>query len=224
MQRVTGLFGMKWKIAGCVIPLIAVMGCAAQQGYSVVAVTATVIGVEISQNPATQVPQAKLGYNRAEFAFVPSNRNTGPVVAGGHGAGAPETGEVIMELRYGGIFDTGPSSGIYQRLAVGKTAVSQPGAAYMFARDAGGELTPDVAKALEAVETIPEQSLPGDSGKKFDTMMTRYYRADEMTKKKFEAAATSGGYPEFRKFLSGSPSQEAVQKMWDLLIAEGVAL
>jgi hypothetical protein len=122
-------------------------GCLEKQGYSVLASTGTVIGVEVSQNPATQTPQAKLGYNRAELAFVPTNRSGGKQATGLKN-GAEDTGEVLMELRYGGIFDLGGSSGIYQRLAVGKTAVTQPGAAFMFAKDEDGTLNAKVAENI----------------------------------------------------------------------------
>ena len=132
---------------------ILLQGCT-NKGYSVLASTATSIGVEISQNPATQFPQGKLGYNRAELAFVPTNRNGGPE-AGGAGNGAEDSANVIMELRYGGIFDWGPTSGIYQRLAVGTEAVQQPGAAFMFAKDAAGDLLPEVSSAM-ALALQPE--------------------------------------------------------------------
>ena len=120
------------------------------QGYSVLASTGTVIGVEVSENPATQFPQAKLGYNRAELAFVPSNRNGEKNPAGSFGSGAKDVADVLMELRYGGIFDTGPSSGIYQRLAVGEKAVHQPGASVMFAKNADGSMETEAALALAA--------------------------------------------------------------------------
>lgn len=118
--------------------------------HQVIAATGTSIGVEVSQNPATQVPQAKLGYQRAELAIVPTNRSAEQTTttANSMGEGAKDHGEAIMELRYGGIFDTGKSSGIYQRLAVGKIAVSQPGAAFMFAKDDEGALSPHTADAL----------------------------------------------------------------------------
>jgi hypothetical protein len=121
--------------------------------HQVIAATGTSIGVEVSQNPATQVPQAKLGYQRAELAIVPTNRSAEKSTTTGNsmGEGAKDHGEVIMELRYGGIFDTGKSSGIYQRLAVGKVAVSQPGAAFMFAKDDEGALSPHTADALVRV-------------------------------------------------------------------------
>jgi hypothetical protein len=129
----------------------------------VLAVTGTNIGVDISQNPATQSPQAKLGYQRTELAIVPTNRSTqadpfstnAGKDSASHG-GAKDVANVIMELRYGGIFDTGPSSGIYQRLAVGTEAVRQPGASLMFAKDVDGKISNDTANALKALESVPK--------------------------------------------------------------------
>jgi hypothetical protein len=142
------------------VALIFVSGCSTNQEYYVIAATGTVIGVEVSQNPATQTPQAKLGYNRGELAIVPSNRppclvdgsKTPPVQCGALHQGAKDVPDVLMELRYGGIFDTGPSSGIYQRLAVGEVAVAQPGAALMFARNAEGQIEPGAAAALREAQ------------------------------------------------------------------------
>jgi len=128
-------------------------GCASRQ--MIVAATGTNIGVEVSQNPANQSPQAKLGYQRTEFAIVPTNRSANEESPSG---GAQQHGDVIMELRYGGIFDVGKSSGIYQRLAIGPNGVAQPGAALMFARDADGAVSDSTAKAaLDALKTVPER-------------------------------------------------------------------
>lgn len=126
-------------------------GCASR--HMIVAATGTNIGVEVSQNPANQSPQAKLGYQRTEFAIVPTNRSAKEETTGG----AQQHGDVIMELRYGGIFDLGKSSGIYQRLAVGSKAVERPGAALMFSRDADGNVSADAAKALEALKKLPQR-------------------------------------------------------------------
>lgn len=131
--------------------LLAASGCAGR--HSIVAATGTNIGVEISENPQTQAPYAKLGYQRTEWAIVPTNRSA-EKEPGAQGDGAKDHGEVLMELRYGGIFDTGPSSGIYQRLAVGSTAVSQPGAALMFARNASGDVDAAAVDALRSVRTV----------------------------------------------------------------------
>jgi hypothetical protein len=124
--------------------VLALPSCASQT--RVIAVTGTNIGVEISQNPANQTPQAKLGYQRSEIALVPTNR---PIEdpSDKKTKGAEDTAEVLMELKYAGIFSWGASGGIYQRLAVGKIAVTQPGAALMFSRNVTGDVGDDTAKA-----------------------------------------------------------------------------
>ncbi|MGC4095956.1 MAG: hypothetical protein QM706_02480 [Nitrospira sp.] len=136
--------------------------------HQVIAATGTSIGVEVSQNPATQVPQGKLGYQRTELAIVPTNRAAEKTATSGNsmGDGASDHGEVIMELRYGGIFDMGKSSGIYQRLAVGKIAVTQPGASFMFAKDDEGELKGNTAEAVAktAEATAFAEKLSGKAG------------------------------------------------------------
>jgi hypothetical protein len=130
--------------------LAALSGCRASPDY-VIAASGTVIGVELSQNPATQIPQAKLGYDRAELAFVPTNR--GPKSPSDPSlSGADQVADVLMELRYSGMFST--SGGIYQRLAVGPNAVKQAGAAFLFAKSPEGALDPAAAREVkEAIST-----------------------------------------------------------------------
>lgn len=112
-------------------------GCGTIKNSYVVSGTSTILGVQIAENPATQLYEAKFGYARAEVALVPTN---GPAV--------------IMELRYSGIFSR--SGGIYQRLAVGRDAVMQPGAALMFAKDADGNISSNSISAItEKVKAIP---------------------------------------------------------------------
>lgn len=173
------------KGAGLVAATIAVIGCA-DQGYSVLASTGTSIGVEVSQNPATQMPQGKLGYNRAELAFVPTNRNGGKNSTGSVHNGAADSANVLMELRYGGIFDMGASSGIYQRLAVGTVAVHEPGASVMFAKDAEGELKPGASAAVAQIlsaEGLAKQQLSAIT--KITEGISKADKADETTLKSF---------------------------------------
>lgn len=118
------------------------IGCANR--HAVVASTGTSIGVEVAQNPANQTPHAKLGYQRLEVAIVPTNRSGDIDPGGANGPldhGAADSTDVLMELRYSGIFSMGDGSGIYQRLAVGKNAVTESGAAVLFGRDNSGRLT-----------------------------------------------------------------------------------
>lgn len=140
-------------VRSALVAAVVATGCGPQR-HAVIAATGTSIGVDISQNPATQSPQAKLGYQRVELAIVPTNRSA-EADPGTQGHGAADHGEVIMELRYNGIFETGPSSGIYQRLAVGKEAVTQPGAAMLFAKDDTGTVSEGAAKALQSLMSVP---------------------------------------------------------------------
>lgn len=152
----------------CFLALPLIQGCTTASS-SVIAATGTTIGVELSQNQTTQTPTGVLGYKRAELAYVPTNRgNAGktttsqdsagkPIVTCENGlpqtgTGAKDSANVLMELRYSGIFDWGSGSGIYQRLAVGDQAVSQPGASLMFTKDSAGKVDQNAEKALSAAQ------------------------------------------------------------------------
>lgn len=150
---VYGCFG------GIIIGMLGSMYGCTNNRHAVIAVTGTNIGVEISQNPANQSPQAKLGYQRSEVAIVPSNRSGGIEPAGTStvGHGASDVANVLMELKFSNIFSIN-TSGIYQRLAVGKTAVSQDSAAFMFARDQKGNLDPETAAAISGTYLRDESS------------------------------------------------------------------
>jgi hypothetical protein len=191
---------------GILFIIILFQGCA-QQGYSVIASTATVIGVEVSQNPATQTPQAKLGYNRAELAFVPSNRHAGDDAGDTH-HGAKDTADVIMELRYGGIFDLGASSGIYQRLAVGGIAVAQPGAVAMFIKNADGHVDPNAAQALQAIKAIPVARSFIEAQKSVISEKFLLFERQGATASldKFQAAAQAIGYPKTTNLYPNYPA------------------
>lgn len=171
-------------------------GCSAIKNHYVISGTTTVIGVEIAENPQTQLYHARLGYVRAELAMVPTNKGDTNSVAGG----AKDTADVIMEIRYGGIFSR--SGGIYQRLAVGSTAVSQPGAAFMFAKDSTGDMSPltadAVSKAIGTVTNSPSAStvsaaLPAAKA---------YEQSNDATKAVFDEVAKTQGYKNFSAFLT----------------------
>jgi hypothetical protein len=180
-------------------------GCTAR--HTILAVTETNIGVDVSQNPANQSPQAKLGYQRVELAIVPTNRSAGED-AGTTGHGATDHGDVIMELRYGGIFDIGESSGIYQRLAVGTTAVHEPGASVMFARNASGEVTAEAQQALKNVIAI-QQTPPKSARDKFDQIaaLNRCHAAD------IKKAAEKAGAGSFENVRDGNATDAQLDQI-----------
>jgi hypothetical protein len=199
-----------------IIPLIAlvalVAGCAQNRHY-VTAATSTIIGLEIAQNPSTQMYNAKLGYNRAELALVPSNRGTDKDDQS-TGGGAADTTDVVMELHYANIFSLS-SSGIYQRLAVGHNAVAQPGAAFMFAKGKDGTLDPKVADSVSrAIGVVPLVS--ADVAALKVPIAAAYQQNKATAKAKFDAAAKAAGFQDFESFLTDAKTTaaqvEAVKK------------
>lgn len=130
-------------------------GCS-QNPTHVIASTATVIGVDMGQGQA-QAVTGTLGYKRAEFAIVPTDKLESPAGGGAsadprgsaRSGSAKDAASVIMELNYQGIFSSG--GGIYQRLAVGDAAVIQsPAAALLFAKNTDGSVDPQAAQIAQA--------------------------------------------------------------------------
>lgn len=242
-------------------------GCSIDR-HTVIASTGTTLGVELTQDQATQSPRIKVGYNRAELALVPSNRSAekepGSRLAAAlcekcargeagclthekckaarqstRDGGATDTAEVLMEIRMqGGILFNGiQDAGLYQRLAVGKTAVQQPGASLMFARDKAGNLSTDAARAVkEAVKAAPgtvqttTASIVGRA--ELREAYLRYRKAgDTATQDKFETAAQAAGYKAeggrkaFQAFVGdAAASPEKIEMIRKSLEAQGVKL
>jgi hypothetical protein len=157
---------------------------------SVVSSTGTVIGLEISQNPQTQMYQAKLGYNRGELAYVPTDKTD-------TNAGASNVANVLMEMRYSSIFDL-KNSGIYQRLAVGTDAVKQPGAAFLFAKDQSGTITAAAGEALnKAMSLVPKSNPQVESDK---LILARAFKLSDK-RDDYDTVAKGFGYQSFADFL-----------------------
>lgn len=205
-------------LAGVLVSLLAGSGCAGRQ--AVYACTGTSIGVEISQNPATQLYQAKLGYNRAELAIVPSNRSADKE-SGIIGNGAKDCPDVMMELHYSGIFSTSAGGGIYQRLAVGSKAVEQPGAAFLMAKAADGSVSTNTAEAISrSLQTIKQVTIAAESNKV--AISQAYAAATADTKKAFDAVV-SPQYKSFSDFLADPTTSLAqVQAIAQALRAKGL--
>lgn len=191
------------------IVLVAAMagGCNLGVRHEVVAVTETNIGVDLSQNPANQTPQGRLGYQRVEVAIVPTGRS-GNVDPGNNQQGAATLADVIMELRYMGIFGSGENSGIYQRLAVGKDAVSQPGAWAMLARDGTGKVDKETAAALNQLKSLEVSGVVRQG--KYD--IVRAY-IDPSKRAAIDKEVSSLGYRTFSDFMDGKPSVEQIDQV-----------
>lgn len=114
------------------VAVLGLTGCASPN--SVVTTAQSVLGISVSENPATQLYEARAGLVLSQIAFVPCNTNGGFVP------------DVIQEFRINNIFTGGL---VYQRLAVGKSAVEQPGASLMFSKDASGNVSANAVQQLQ---------------------------------------------------------------------------
>lgn len=181
------------------------IGCTAR--HEVVAVTETNIGVDIGQTPSTQTPHAKLGYQRVEAAIVPTNRSAGED-AGNIANGAASNAEVIMELRYSGIFSTGTGSGIYQRLAVGPDAVRQPGAAALFIRNNEGNVDNNATLALANLKVL---ETPISQRTSLAELARVFSSSSAATQSRMSKVMQGFNYQDSASFFSGNPTLEQIQ-------------
>lgn len=133
---------MKIHYAIVLLAAVALVGCKAPR--AIISSTQTVLGVSVQENPSTQLYEARIGYARNEFAYVPGNTNCPASVP-----------DVILELRVNNLLGGGM---IYQRLAVGQTACSQPGASLMFAKDSTGSFGTNLIQQLPVL--VPKLAPP----------------------------------------------------------------
>lgn len=162
--------------------------CGCTNLHSVITSTQTGLGVSVSENPSTQLYELRFGYFRNEFAFVPGNTNCPASVP-----------DVLMEIRMENIIKGGL---VYQRLAVGSNAVSQPGAALLFAKGADGQVDPRTAAALMKTP-MPDTEATG--GKL--PLAHAYQQATD--KAPFDSVAKACGYESFAAFLTNSTLSSA---------------
>lgn len=193
------------------IIVVSAAGCS-QQRHAVIAATGTNIGLELSANPASQMPQGKLGYNRAEFAIVPTNRSA-DIAPDNKDRGAADIADVLMELRFSNIFSG--NAGIYQRLAVGPNAVSQPGAALMFARNADGTLSDPAARELAALYSV---TATGTAVRTEKAKLSKFYGSTASAAQKAIVVQelNNAGYHSWDDFSDGRPSEPTAQQMSQL--------
>ena len=181
-----------------VLTVVALSGCTAR--HEILAVTETNLGVDVGQTPSSQTPHAKLGYQRVEVAVVPTNRSAGEE-AGAVPEGAASNADVIMELRYRGIFSTGTDSGLYQRLAVGKEAVQQPGATALFIRNSSGDVDKNAAAAVQALTKL---ETPPGARDALTNLRICYFSPSTDARAKDNMTKAAGG--DFSKFIGSKPT------------------
>lgn len=127
------------KIKYFLIPaLLVLVGCAAIKDKTVVT-TATVLGISLAQNQGTGMYEGKLGYCRSEFVLADTN-NT----------------EILMEFKTSKLFSFTDNGGIYQRLAIGKTAVSAGASTAMFLKDRRGNFNTNALPTALMIQRLSQ--------------------------------------------------------------------
>ena len=192
---------------------LALAGCAQKQ--AVIVHTGTLIGVDVSQSPQSQMYHAKLGFARDEYAFVPSNRTTQTNDVVMFGAGAKDVPDVLLEIDVRNILSGG---GIYQRLAVGPNAVTQPGAAVMFSKDSSGNISTNFASVL-AAQVAKTDIVTIGTATAINVQATAYYASP--VKSAWNDVAVKLGWASFPDYLATGKSlgDSAVAKMTTALLA-----
>lgn len=192
------------------------LGCSTK--HAVIAHTGTVLGVDVSQDPASGLYHAKLGFARSETAYVPSNRTTGSTNDPTTGQGAKDVAPVLMEIRLQNMFSGG---GLYQRLAVGAEAVAQPGATLMLAKDANGMISSNAAAVVAALQTVPAVDANATAAK---VPLAKAYQI-ATDRSNYDAVAKQLGYTSFEAFLADpSVGIAKVKDMYNQLKAKGIPL
>jgi hypothetical protein len=177
-----------WFVLCVGVALLVVLMTSCSTAHSVIVNTGTVLGLAVAENPSSGLYEARLGYARTEFAYVPSNRS---VQTNGAVTGAPEVANVLMEIRMENLFKGGL---VYQRLAVGDEAVRQPGAVLLFAKNVSGNLDAQVLAALQGVPTVERSVLEAQAP------LARAFGA-AADKTPFNEVAVRHGYRDFAAFV-----------------------
>lgn len=178
-------------------------GCEVVGKSRILMVTSTTIGVNVQMSKSQQTPEVKIGYNREEFAMLPSDRPE-PKPGQGDDANAVQTGkidgaaaspEALMELNANSNVGLGLvwGGGVYQRLAVGQIAVQQPGAALLMAK--GPSESVDATTAKNIVSDYPPVKLIGPVAQ---DVQKRQVKASDWVR----ALAKNGGKPSMDTLMS----------------------
>lgn len=192
-------------LGGLVVCLMVIIGCGSQT--CIVAGSQTVIGIEAYYDQKTEMPYGRVAYARNEIAIVPTNRlpdcyyESDTARKEMENGGAKDTGNVLMEINFTNWFCFWKDQAVYQRLAVGDSAVSQPGAAIMFAKTQTGTLDKSAIDALKSLGSIKTVAASDVSFKK---KLIDVYVKD---KDKVNKVLTGLGFASWDGFLDGNPRE-----------------
>lgn len=155
------------------LPLL-LTGCAGN-GY-ISSTIHTVVGLDVSENPKTQVPHVRFGYVRSGLYYVPTGKSPGPKGSVDTGQSVKDTPELVSEIFVNAKFLS--SVTINEKFAIGAEAVKSSAASRAFASTAaqqvaqgsgGGEAPiqhvdePAVERVVHTKERILEKAPPEPS-------------------------------------------------------------
>jgi hypothetical protein len=159
------------------LPLL-LTGCAGN-GY-ISSTIHTVVGLDVSENPKTQVPHVRFGYVRSGLYYVPTGKSPGPDGTG-TGESVKETPELVSEIFVNAKFLS--SVTINEKFAIGEKAVASGAAEQAFASTAAQQVAQGAAGAASPIThmdapvrgRIPELRKPteGGEGEKPPTIASR---------------------------------------------------
>jgi hypothetical protein len=141
---------------------------------NVVSTINTGFGVQVAQNPQTQVPEVKIGYIRSQFYSIPTAKTVGTI----HNelsskSNAPlndpsKTPELVSGIRAGASAKSGiVGMDISENFAVGKIAVMSPAAIAMYISQAENAGSAQAAsKAVVATQVADHQATMDDAAQR----------------------------------------------------------
>jgi hypothetical protein len=138
----------------------------------------TVVGLDVSENPKTQVPHVRFGYVRSGLYYVPTGKSPGPPESTSS-ENVSDTPELVSEIFVNANFLS--SMTINEKFAIGKSAVQSPTAQTAFASTAGQQVaigtasisgprpTPNITHVPSVVYTGPR---PGSQKPPVESLTT----------------------------------------------------
>jgi hypothetical protein len=144
-----------WRFTG-LVTCVALFGCAGN-GYITSGVN-TVVGLDVSENPKTQVPHVRFGYVRSQLYYVPTGKTetTSGQTASSSGR-ADETPVVVSEIFVNSKFLSDIT--ISEKFAIGNTAVQSGAANATFSIPAAQAVASNSGVDVAAVATARTAAL-----------------------------------------------------------------
>jgi hypothetical protein len=172
-------------------------GCAGN-GYITSSIN-TVLGLDVSENPKTQVPHVRFGYVRSGLYYVPTGKTESTSGGTSTSSGqANETPTVVSDIFINSKFLTDIT--ISEKFAIGGDAVQSQAAQHSFRKSAAEAVAGGGAVPAEPPTTIVQQVLPTRSE---ETRVT-----PDQIKKAVEAGIVASNLDNLRK-----PAAEAVKAL-----------